>query len=114
MGRVLGIEGDEVHSRSGRQDDLGSNHVRRADGDWPSAVRRSPSGRIPQWAIDEALGKLQEPSPWHGFLRRENAEKKDTKATPKWHLRNTAREEVHSGSLGHCSRRGLVFQPCPV
>ncbi|MEV7457686.1 peptidase [Pseudarthrobacter oxydans] len=28
------------------------------------AVRRSPSGRIPQWAIDEALGKLQDPEPW--------------------------------------------------
>ena len=27
-------------------------------------VRRSPSGRIPQWAIDEALGKLQDPGPW--------------------------------------------------
>src|SRR5687767_3006845 len=27
-------------------------------------VRRSPSGRIPQWAIDEALGKLQDPEPW--------------------------------------------------
>ncbi|MHA7290425.1 peptidase [Arthrobacter sp. MDT3-24] len=31
--------------------------------DIPGA-RRSPSGRIPQWAIDEALGKLQEPEPW--------------------------------------------------
>ena len=29
-----------------------------------SGVRRSPSGRIPQWAIDEALGKLQDPEPW--------------------------------------------------
>lgn len=27
-------------------------------------LRRSPSGRIPQWAIDEALGKLQDPEPW--------------------------------------------------
>lgn len=27
-------------------------------------VRRSPSGRIPQWAIDEALGKLENPEPW--------------------------------------------------
>lgn len=33
-------------------------------GDLPPGVRRSPSGRIPQWAIDEALGKLQEPVPW--------------------------------------------------
>lgn len=27
-------------------------------------VRRSPSGRIPQWSIDEAFGKLQDPEPW--------------------------------------------------
>jgi hypothetical protein len=27
-------------------------------------VRRSPSGSISQWAIDEALGKLQEPPAW--------------------------------------------------
>ena len=37
---------------------------RRTDADGIPGVRRSPSGRIPQWAIDEALGKLQEPEPW--------------------------------------------------
>ncbi|HKS00587.1 MAG TPA: peptidase [Arthrobacter sp.] len=30
----------------------------------PPGVRRSPSGRIPQWAIDEALGTVQDPVPW--------------------------------------------------
>ena len=27
-------------------------------------IRRSPSGRVPQWAIDEALGKSPAPDPW--------------------------------------------------
>lgn len=48
----------------GRRDDSDSNDVRKAGGDWPTGVRRSPSGRIPQWAIDEALGKRQEPAAW--------------------------------------------------
>ena len=45
--------------------DFGSNDFGRPDDrrDIPG-VRRSPSGRIPQWAIDEALGKLQDPEPW--------------------------------------------------
>lgn len=30
----------------------------------PPNVRRSPSGRIPQWAIDEAYGRAEAPSPW--------------------------------------------------
>jgi hypothetical protein len=30
----------------------------------PPNVRRSPSGRIPQWAIDEAFGTATTPSPW--------------------------------------------------
>lgn len=30
----------------------------------PPNVRRSPSGRIPQWAIDEAFGRAETPSPW--------------------------------------------------
>ncbi|HKU03022.1 MAG TPA: peptidase, partial [Arthrobacter sp.] len=30
----------------------------------PPNVRRSPSGRIPQWAIDEAFGKTEAASPW--------------------------------------------------
>ncbi|MFJ6001674.1 peptidase [Arthrobacter sp. NPDC092385] len=28
------------------------------------AVRRSPSGRIPQWSLDEALGRPAAPQPW--------------------------------------------------
>jgi len=32
----------------------------------PPAVRRSPSGRIPQWAIDEAFGKAGTAAPWRG------------------------------------------------
>src|SRR4051794_27658347 len=32
----------------------------------PPIVRRSPSGRIPQWAIDEAFGGVETPSPWRG------------------------------------------------
>lgn len=30
----------------------------------PANVRRSPTGRIPQWAIDEALGNTEAPAPW--------------------------------------------------
>lgn len=33
---------------------------------FPPRVRRSPSGRIPQWAIDEAFGAANPPSPWRG------------------------------------------------
>jgi hypothetical protein len=29
-------------------------------------ISRSPSGRIPQWVLDEALGKKVEPAPWRG------------------------------------------------
>jgi hypothetical protein len=36
------------------------------DGGLPPRVRRSPSGRIPQWAIDEAFGRLEAPAPWRG------------------------------------------------
>lgn len=57
-------KGTKLHPGSGRRDGLDSNDVRRTDGEWPIGVRRSPSGRVPQWAIDEALGKLQEPAPW--------------------------------------------------
>lgn len=41
----------------------GSSGVR-AGGQGLPEVRRSPSGRIPQWAIDEAFGQLQDPEPW--------------------------------------------------
>lgn len=30
----------------------------------PAGVRRSRSGRIPKWAIDEALGRIEDPAPW--------------------------------------------------
>ena len=53
-----------MHSSNGRRDGLDPNDLRKTGSDWPAGVRRSPSGRIPQWAIDEALGKLQEPAPW--------------------------------------------------
>jgi hypothetical protein len=56
--------GTKLHSINGRRDGLNSDHIRKTGGDWPAGVRRSPSGRIPQWAIDEALGKLQEPADW--------------------------------------------------
>jgi hypothetical protein len=32
--------------------------------DLPPGVRRSASGRIPQWAIDEATGAPEDPGPW--------------------------------------------------
>lgn len=64
MGMVLASRGTTLHSSDGRRDGLNSNHIRKTGGDWPAGVRRSPSGRIPQWAIDEALGKLQEPAAW--------------------------------------------------
>jgi len=45
--------------------DFGSKDFGRpGDGRDIPGLRRSPSGRIPQWAIDEALGKLQDPEPW--------------------------------------------------
>lgn len=56
----MGARGALVASDFGRRDSSGV----RGDGLNIPGVRRSPSGRIPQWAIDEALGKLQEPEPW--------------------------------------------------
>ena len=53
-----------MQSSSGRRNGLNPNHNRWTGGDLPAGVRRSPSGRIPQWAIDEALGRLQEPADW--------------------------------------------------
>ena len=53
-----------MHSSNGRRDGVDSNHIRKTGGDWPAGLRRSPSGRIPQWAVDEALGKMQEPAGW--------------------------------------------------
>lgn len=38
----------------------------RPDGGSLPQVRRSPSGRIPQWAIDEAFGTSEAPAPWRG------------------------------------------------
>jgi hypothetical protein len=56
----LGAQGALVVSGFGKRDVSGTP----ADGLNIPGVRRSPSGRIPQWAIDEALGKLQDPEPW--------------------------------------------------
>lgn len=36
-------------------------HERR---DTEAGVRRSPSGRVPQWALDEAVGRPSAPPPW--------------------------------------------------
>ncbi len=30
----------------------------------PDDLPRSPTGRIPQWVIDEALGRETDPQPW--------------------------------------------------
>lgn len=57
---VWGNEGALVVSGFGKKDVGGMP----AGGRGIPAVRKSPSGRIPQWAIDEALGKLQDPEPW--------------------------------------------------
>jgi hypothetical protein len=54
-----GHKGALVESRFGKD-----TSGRSASGHDVPDVRRSPSGRIPQWAIDEALGKLQDPEPW--------------------------------------------------
>jgi hypothetical protein len=58
-------KGDEIlgwaSSGSNRTSTERSEPVSR---EFPANVRRSPSGRIPQWAIDEALGRPQEPTPW--------------------------------------------------
>ena len=56
----LGTQGALVVPGFGNKD---SSRMPASAGDIPG-VRRSPSGRIPQWAIDEALGKLQESEPW--------------------------------------------------
>lgn len=40
------------------------------------AIRRSPSGRIPQWAIDEAFGTLQDPEPWRTAPSRPTGERR--------------------------------------
>lgn len=46
-----GFDGEDSSGRPGNGRDI-------------PGIRRSPSGRIPQWAIDEALGKLGNPEPW--------------------------------------------------
>lgn len=46
---------------SGRDDGTGP---RASDGGPLPGVRRSPSGRIPQWAIDEAFGRQAQQAPW--------------------------------------------------
>lgn len=55
----MGAQGALVVSGFGKKDSSGV-----PQGPDIPGVRRSPSGRIPQWAIDEALGKLQDPEPW--------------------------------------------------
>lgn len=62
------------------------------DGDLPH-IRRSPSGRIPQWAIDEARGKQPAPDPWRSApvsqmtaRRTGNARKRPVRAR-KWKRR---------------------------
>jgi hypothetical protein len=56
--------GTLLGSSSGGRDDPSSDHFRMANDGRPGIVRRSASGRIPQWAIDEALGKMEDPAPW--------------------------------------------------
>ena len=60
--------------------------------DVPPVVRRSPSGRIPQWAIDEAFGKLPDPEPWRpgpapGGVKRRGYPRTRRWRTGKWRLR---------------------------
>ena len=72
-------------------------------------VRRSPSGRIPQWAIDEAFGKLQDPGPWRTRPVPSGAKKRGyprtrRRRTGKWGLR-------WATGLGIALIVGLYFTP---
>ncbi|CAH0206689.1 hypothetical protein SRABI83_02038 [Arthrobacter sp. Bi83] len=51
-------------SNPGRWEDPSPDRVVVSADGRPVQVRRSASGRIPQWALDEALGNLEEPLPW--------------------------------------------------
>src|SRR5690349_13550927 len=33
----------------------------------PSGLRTSPTGRVPQWVLDEASGRGPDPEPWRGW-----------------------------------------------
>lgn len=72
-------------------------------------IRRSPSGRIPQWAIDEALGRLQDPEPWRAIPapvagKRRGHRRPKPGSTRKWRLRSAT-------VLGIALVVGLYFTP---
>jgi hypothetical protein len=56
--------GTLLRLNSGGREDPSSDYYRVANEGRRGIVRRSASGRIPQWAIDEALGKMEDPAPW--------------------------------------------------
>lgn len=53
-----------MRSTSQWQDDPSSDRSHLPGEGLPPGVRRSASGRVPQWAIDEALGTTQNPAVW--------------------------------------------------
>ena len=55
--------GTLLRLNSGGRDDECPEQFRVTNDGSQGAIRRSASGRIPQWAIDEALGKLEESRP---------------------------------------------------
>lgn len=88
------------------------------DGNLPR-VPRSPSGRIPQWAIDEARGRVQTPDPWRGAPATQSAERHGSgrkgfgRKRPARPVRGRARKGK-SGSaivLGMALVVGLYFTP---
>jgi hypothetical protein len=73
-------------------------------------IRRSPSGRIPQWAIDEALGKAPAPAPWRGAPGSQIPAKRTANA---WErpVRARKRKSRSLTVLGIALAVGLYFTP---
>jgi hypothetical protein len=81
-----------------------------SDNEGLPGIRRSPSGRIPQWAIDEARGKLPSSDPWRGAPVAEIPPKRTAYAW-KRQVRARRRRSRSATVLGIALVVGLYFTP---
>lgn len=101
----MGAQGASVVSGFGKRDssDVPGNGLN------IPGVRRSPSGRIPQWAIDEALGKLQDPEPWRAAPTPVASKRRSYRGTRPG--RTLRWKSVSATVLGLALVAGLYFTP---
>ncbi|WP_246527887.1 matrixin family metalloprotease [Pseudarthrobacter albicanus] len=101
-----------MRSNSGNRDDPSPAHFGAADDGRPGTVRRSASGRIPQWAIDEALEQMDVPSPWRGApVPGKNVERPASRARTKRSAGARRRGRRSGTVLGVALVVGLYFSP---